>query len=287
MLLYSPLASDSGSLRITCFNHGCNMVTASMPDAQHVLRLIAGISSRLGQGPYACPTCGLTGLTEDDLHEHYPLYHVNETNVTVCCPICSVTCEPRRLPFPPHLYNRYRITPYFFPPVVPQLLVLPAVIVACDCQVQLQQYPQNTRPPVCLSHPCLACVCSHGPPSRRADHHSEETEGRPLYAYALVVCRHPHTGRFLLVQEFSNSGYWLPGGRVDPGTYTACLKLLEGHWKAPRRGKEGLPDRTIAQLFLYLIQLVLIHVCVDRVQRRTSWQQRSERQRRKRVYGCS
>jgi hypothetical protein len=108
VLLYSPVASDSGSLRITCFNHGCNMVTASLPDAQHVLRLIAGISSRLGQGPYACPSCELTGLTEDDLHEHYPLYHVNETNVTVCCPICSVTCEPRRLPFPPHLYNRYR-----------------------------------------------------------------------------------------------------------------------------------------------------------------------------------
>jgi hypothetical protein len=66
-------------------------------------------------------------------------------------------------------------------------------------------------------------------------------EGRPLYAYALVVCRHPHTGRFLLVQEFSNSGYWLPGGRVDPGTYTACLKLLRVIGKSRGGGRRGYP----------------------------------------------
>lgn len=42
-------------------------------------------------------------------------------------------------------------------------------------------------------------------------------EGPALYAYALVVCRDKRTGRFLLVQEFGASGWWLPGGRIDPG----------------------------------------------------------------------
>ena len=27
----------------------------------------------------------------------------------------------------------------------------------------------------------------------------------------------PSTGKFLLVQEFGASGWWLPGGRIDPG----------------------------------------------------------------------
>lgn len=32
-----------------------------------------------------------------------------------------------------------------------------------------------------------------------------------LYAYALAVVRRSD-GRFLVVQEVDNSGYWLPGG---------------------------------------------------------------------------
>jgi hypothetical protein len=45
-----------------------------------------------------------------------------------------------------------------------------------------------------------------------------------IYAFALVVCQRSD-GRFLLVQEFCNSGFWLPGGRVDPGA-SSLLPLL-------------------------------------------------------------
>ena len=38
-----------------------------------------------------------------------------------------------------------------------------------------------------------------------------------LYSYALVVCKHPETGEYLLCQEFGDQGFWIPGGAVDPG----------------------------------------------------------------------
>ena len=33
----------------------------------------------------------------------------------------------------------------------------------------------------------------------------------------MAVVRRKSDGKFLLVQEFCSSGYWLPGGGVDPG----------------------------------------------------------------------
>lgn len=47
----------------------------------------------------------------------------------------------------------------------------------------------------------------------------EGMEGPELFAYALVVCRDDRTGKFLMVQEFGASGWWLPGGRIDPGRW--------------------------------------------------------------------
>jgi len=60
---------------------------------------------------------------------------------------------------------------------------------------------------------------AHGPKGR--GELSSELKHRPpsLYAFSLVVCI--HNDHILLVQERSNSGYWLPGGRVDPGE-TLC-----------------------------------------------------------------
>jgi len=39
----------------------------------------------------------------------------------------------------------------------------------------------------------------------------------PTYGFALVVCRHPDKQHYLLVEEGCEQGWWLPGGRVDPG----------------------------------------------------------------------
>jgi 8-oxo-dGTP pyrophosphatase MutT (NUDIX family) len=48
-----------------------------------------------------------------------------------------------------------------------------------------------------------------------------------LYNFSLVICRHPHTGKFLLCQEFANQGYWCPGGAVDPGETLTTAAVRE------------------------------------------------------------
>ena len=39
----------------------------------------------------------------------------------------------------------------------------------------------------------------------------------PTYNFALLVVRRPSDGKFLLVEEIKNRGWWLPGGRVELG----------------------------------------------------------------------
>lgn len=57
----------------------------------------------------------------------------------------------------------------------------------------------------------------HGPIGRGEEFSGENHPPPNLYSFALVVCRHPVTKKYLVVQEFCNSGYWLPGGAVDAG----------------------------------------------------------------------
>lgn len=39
----------------------------------------------------------------------------------------------------------------------------------------------------------------------------------PTASFALIVVQHPETKKFLLVKETRGRGWWLPGGRVEPG----------------------------------------------------------------------
>jgi 8-oxo-dGTP pyrophosphatase MutT (NUDIX family) len=70
----------------------------------------------------------------------------------------------------------------------------------------------------------------HGPHARKRAltrvSNSKENDCT-LYSFALVVCRHPVTGHFLLVQEFCNQGFWLPGGRVDAGESLTSAAIRE------------------------------------------------------------
>mmetsp|Transcript_19870 Transcript_19870/g.45303 ORF Transcript_19870/g.45303 Transcript_19870/m.45303 type:complete len:356 (-) Transcript_19870:302-1369(-) len=65
----------------------------------------------------------------------------------------------------------------------------------------------------------------HGPPGR-GEMEAENRKQIPLYSFALVVCQHPD-GRFLLVQEFCNQGFWLPGGAVDPHESLSSAAIRE------------------------------------------------------------
>ena len=45
-------------------------------------------------GQLACPACQLPGLTEAELHLHYPLYHAAEpTRRGLRCPVCREAAD--------------------------------------------------------------------------------------------------------------------------------------------------------------------------------------------------
>ena len=61
---------------------------------------------------------------------------------------------------------------------------------------------------------------NHGPEVRRRALSGDQSRiDAPvtLHSFALVVCKHPTTGEYLLCQEFGDQGFWIPGGHVDPG----------------------------------------------------------------------
>ncbi|KAL0491899.1 8-oxo-dGDP phosphatase [Acrasis kona] len=79
-----------------------------------------------------------------------------------------------------------------------------------------EHYERGSAPYGFFSH----LLNKHAPPNvieemRLRGKHSQ----MPTYSFALVVCRHPITKKYLLVEEGSDVGWWLPGGRVDPGEH--------------------------------------------------------------------
>ena len=62
-------------------------------------------------------------------------------------------------------------------------------------------------------------------PAEEQEHKKRTTTS--LVNFSLVVCRHPVHKKFLLCQEFSDQGFWLPGGAVDPGEKMSVAALRE------------------------------------------------------------
>lgn len=57
---------------------------------------------------------------------------------------------------------------------------------------------------------------SHGPCARK-EVPLDIRDDIKLYAFSLVIVHRKKDNKFLLVQEFAKSGFWLPGGGVDLG----------------------------------------------------------------------
>ncbi|KAG7389688.1 hypothetical protein PHYPSEUDO_009849 [Phytophthora pseudosyringae] len=68
---------------------------------------------------------------------------------------------------------------------------------------------------------------AHGPPGRHEMASEFHMADSTLYSFALVVCHNKKYNSFLLVQEFANSGFWLPGGRIDSGENPAQAAIRE------------------------------------------------------------
>ncbi|EGD77868.1 hypothetical protein PTSG_09502 [Salpingoeca rosetta] len=72
--------------------------------------------------------------------------------------------------------------------------------------------------PICnLTTNVQVHIRNHHIPASLPDVQPEPMDVEHSYCFSLIVCRHPATGRFLLVQDYAGSGFWLPGGRVDVG----------------------------------------------------------------------
>jgi len=80
----------------------------------------------------------------------------------------------------------------------------------CNDNVRQKSWPRHIH-----SHKHNDMPRKHG--DARKKHHHVQKEDMPFASFALVLIRRPSDGKFLLVQEFSNEGYWMPGGHVDQG----------------------------------------------------------------------
>ncbi|KAE9051812.1 hypothetical protein PR003_g1506 [Phytophthora rubi] len=184
LCVFSPQLADHPMGRYQCFQQGASMVTDSLDAVRDVLAFIASCGEGYdphsrrksrgrsgGRDGFTCPFCGKSGMDEDQLWRHCPMYHINEKNTDgITCPICR---ETPRGPFQVHMHN------------------------------------------------------AHGPPGRREMASEFNMADSTLYSFALVVCHNKKYNSFLLVQEFANSGFWLPGGRIDSGENPAQAAIRE------------------------------------------------------------
>ncbi|EGZ09416.1 hypothetical protein PHYSODRAFT_523677 [Phytophthora sojae] len=89
----------------------------------------------------------------------------------------------------------------------------------------------NIKCPICRETPRgpfqVHMHNAHGPPGRHEMASEFNMADSTLYSFALVVCHNKKYNSFLLVQEFANSGFWLPGGRIDSGENPAQAAIRE------------------------------------------------------------
>jgi len=97
-------ASESAVFRSNCVRYGANMVTSDSISLRQVLNTI-GSRGDSGAGHFSCPYCQMPNLTEDELWQHVPLYHVNEAQTgPIQCPLCE---EVKHKHFLKHLRNHH------------------------------------------------------------------------------------------------------------------------------------------------------------------------------------
>lgn len=175
-IILSRTASEDASIRMKLFDEGANMVTQDMKDTWSVVSVIAKTLP---------PNCSV------NISRQVPLYK---------CPFCNLegfTEDALWTHCPLYHVNEAKYGGH----------------------KSLKVQAQNECP-ICRScsnfEPLQVHIRNKHGPCGRGEIEPEDKESAPrLYTFALVVVRRPEDGKYLLVQEFGDSGYWLPGGRVD------------------------------------------------------------------------
>lgn len=177
--------------RYQCFQEGASMVTGSFDDVRRVMKFIA--------------SCGddTTGTAANGgSHQPQSSSRSRGASGSYTCPFCEKTgfTEDQLWRHCPMYHINEKNTDGITCPVCREYTRGPF-------QVHLHN--------------------GHGPPGRGEMTSEFSMAESVLYSFALVVCHNKKYNSFLLVQEFANSGYWLPGGRVDSGENPAEAAIRE------------------------------------------------------------
>ncbi|KAI6645882.1 NUDIX hydrolase domain protein [Oopsacas minuta] len=89
--LLDTYLSESAYKRLELADVGVNMVTSSVEQSERCVKQVLSylLTRHQSSSTLTCPECGLARLGEDDLWNHFPLYHINCPVKKVFCPICS------------------------------------------------------------------------------------------------------------------------------------------------------------------------------------------------------
>eukprot|EP01065_Artemidia_motanka_P039224 TRINITY_DN48094_c0_g1_i1.p1 TRINITY_DN48094_c0_g1~~TRINITY_DN48094_c0_g1_i1.p1 ORF type:complete len:398 (+),score=154.32 TRINITY_DN48094_c0_g1_i1:180-1196(+) len=104
-VVVSGEAGGDLTLRLAMFAAGVRMISHSVSSVAAVARTLAEHSA--SGGPLTCPHCGVGGLTEAALHEHYPLWHAAEPNINTSCPVCHCKCRAEHGGLAVHYHNAH------------------------------------------------------------------------------------------------------------------------------------------------------------------------------------
>ncbi|KAI6645883.1 hypothetical protein LOD99_13141 [Oopsacas minuta] len=89
--LLDTYLSESAYKRLELADVGVNMVTSSVEQSERCVKQVLSylLTRHQSSSTLTCPECGLARLGEDDLWNHFPLYHVINANMSGVCPICG------------------------------------------------------------------------------------------------------------------------------------------------------------------------------------------------------
>lgn len=90
LAIFDPSASEQPAFRLQCFDAGVNMVAHDVETLRQTLTEVV-IPGGTNGGHLSCPYCNLGNLTEHDMWQHCPTYHINfpdEYPMDNICPIC-------------------------------------------------------------------------------------------------------------------------------------------------------------------------------------------------------
>ncbi|KAK9727630.1 putative 8-oxo-dGDP phosphatase NUDT18 [Basidiobolus ranarum] len=194
IMLWNELASEEILLRSMYIKAGTNMVTRSEDSVQQALSTAfdhiinpefhTDVSPLLGQ-TYECPLCpanfaSFTSTRQPSLRTHLPLYHTSASNVPINeCPRC--------LEIPTKCSKPSKQNPRWFP-------------------IHLQEEHSSNE-----IWPTQSLVAEElGVRKRRPRPSSGDCR------FAVVVIRRESDGKFLMIEERGDAGYWFPGGEIDP-----------------------------------------------------------------------